>query len=368
MMNRYSFHDLVGITVEHERFPLGSYYDHYFRLLRHDAALPSAQYLVKEYDSFTLPRFYKNVSGLYLGLSDGVCIPQERYAITYRDGMLTEYTDAPNRATNMWLQCLLLDRGVSLLHGAGCSLNGKGFAFPAFGGAGKTMLIGALRKHPAFKFFGDDFVAVDTRGTMYAYPSDFSVYLQHLELFPELYSTVYGDYFYQREWRRWVQEEWYRLPGNPQLRWIARQLWGGVDPSTLGPAFPPLPAWDQDYVKVPVTEVMPVDTIGSTVPLAASFMLTRYDGSEFQVKKLGLEDLVRRVGGIIEVEFRYGRIYLNLLAAFGVVDGIHLAQRQNEVLTAGFNQTDLYEVLIPSSFSPENYTEHMIDLLHEMVG
>lgn len=368
MLNRYSFHDLVGITVEQERLPLVSYYDHYFRLLRQDAALPSVQYQIKEYDRFTLPPSYKNVSGLYFGTADGVCIPQERYAITCREGTLTEYTDTPNRATNMWLQWLLLERGVSLLHGAGCSLNGKGFAFPAFGGAGKTMLISALRHETGFSFFGDDFVAVDARGAMYAYPSDFSVYEQHLELFPELGATDYGNYFYQRQRRRWVQEEWYCLPGNPFLRQIALRLRGGVDPATLGPAFPPLPEWDQDYVKVPVTEVIPVDRLGSTVPLAATIMLTRYDGSEFRVEKLDLEKLVRRVGGILEVEFRYGRIYLHLLAAFGVVDGLKLTHLQNEICTAAFSRAEQYEVLVPFSFSPEDYLEHMIRLLNGMAG
>ncbi|HBG06011.1 MAG: hypothetical protein A2075_15610 [Geobacteraceae bacterium GWC2_58_44] len=366
MTNSYSFHGMVGITVDQGRLQLGSYYDHYMRLLRQEGPLPRVQYQVKEYDAFVLPPSFRNVSGLYLGTADGVCLPQERYAVTCRDGVLTEYTDAPNRATNMWLQWLLLEREVTLVHGAGCSLNGKGFAFPAFGGAGKTMLIGALRRDADFRFFGDDFVALDSAGTMYAYPSDFSIYEQHLELFPELGGTVYGDYFYQRERRRWVQEEWYRLPGNPLLRQIALRLTRGTDPGTLGPAFPPLPGWDQDYVKVPVTEVLPLQSIGTSVPLKASLMLSRYDGTAFRIEKLAPQELVRRVGGILEVEFRYGRIYRDLFSAFGLVDGARLARLQHEVCAAAFSRAELYEVLVPSSFTPEAYTEQMIGVLQEM--
>ena len=197
----YAFHDLVGIHVERGEKQLPDYYSHYFRRFEAAAQTGQPDYAVLEFCRFQLPAEHLNVSNIFLGFPTGVCLPAEAYALTFDHGRITEYTDIPNRATNFWLQACLLRRDVSLVHSAGLALNGQGLIFPAFGGAGKTMLIAALRQQPGFRFFGDDFVAVDSKGGMYAYPSDFSIYPQHLELFPELMASIFHEYFLERERR-----------------------------------------------------------------------------------------------------------------------------------------------------------------------
>jgi hypothetical protein len=246
------------------------------------------------------------------------------------------------------------------------TLNGKGFVFPAFGGAGKTMLIAALRKQSSFRFFGDDFVAVDNAGTMYAYPSDFSIYPQHLELFPELKGTIYSEYFVERERRPRLWDAWYLLPGNPFLRAIAMRLRKTVDPRQLGPLLPSLPDWKLDYIKVPVKEILAAEQIGTTVPLTHCMLLSRYSGDSLRVTEIDSTQLVRKLSGVMNVEFRYGLIYLHLLASFGVVDLQHFEESQRRVLASCFSKVRLHEVLIPMTMPPTDYVEAMQEIVLEL--
>ena len=366
MKASYSFHGLVDIEIDQQQLDLISFYDHYFRLLRSATPGKGNVYAVREYASCNLPSGCREVGSAYRGFSSGICSLPERYALDWKNGGLTEYTDSPNRATNLWLQQMLLGKGLSLVHSAGLSLGGKGFVFPAFGGAGKTMLIAALRHDPDFRFFGDDFVAVDGTGRIYSYPSDLSIYEQHLELFPELSGSVYGRYFAERERRRVAWQEWYRLPGNPLLRRLAMPLRGAIDPRTLPPPFPLLPAWDLDYVKVPVTEVIPRERIGTTAPLSGCLLLSRYAGSDFRVERIAADELVRRIMGILAVEFRYSLVYLHLLEAFGIVDAHSLERRQQEILAACCERTELYEIMIPAEISLQDYGDRMATLVREL--
>lgn len=364
----YSFHRLARINIESSEKSLSPYYDHYFRFFEVSGQQEPPDYLVREFSQFQLPVEYRNVSDIFLGFEKGVCLPSEDYALVCNNGQITEYTDTPNRATNLWLQTCLLRQGVSLVHSAGLMLNGQGFIFPAFGGAGKTMLIAALRKHPGFRFFGDDFVAVDKSGTMYAYPSDFSIYPQHLELFPEIEGTIYSEYFVERERRPRLWDQWYLLPGNPFLRSIAMRLRKTADPRQLGPLLPSLPEWNLDYIKVPATEVLTDDQIGTTVPLKHCMLLSRYSGDELQIIDINSEQLVKKLSGIMNVEFRYSLIYQHLLASFGVIDLKQFEESQRSVLETCFSNMQLREVLIPMTMSPTDYVEHMEEIVLELAG
>jgi hypothetical protein len=367
MTNAYSFHDMIRIKIDDNESDLALYYDHYFRHLASNEVTGDIHYQVLDYRRFSLPTNHIIIGGLACGFDYGICCPEERYAVTWDGKCLTEYTDTANRATNLWLQLLLGTKGMSLVHGAGLALQGKGIIFPGFGGAGKTMLIAALRNDPDFLFFGDDFVAVDAKGKMFAYPSDLSIYNQHLELFPQLCGTVYGNYFSDRNQRSALWKEWYKLPGQPFLRWMAMKLRKTTDPRNLGPLFSPLPAWNLDYVKVPAVEVLPVNQIGTNISLNTCLLLSRYSGSDLRIEKLSLPRLLQRIIGILDVEFRYGQGYLNLLAAFGVLDKQKFEQLGYDTLNECFTGIDLYEVLIPSNMLPSDYTEKMENLVREMI-
>lgn len=367
-MRTYNVHDLVRVAVEEGDKLLGPYYDHYFRLFDAPADSSLPDYRVLEFSHFRLPSVHRNVGNTYLGFDQGLCIPSEAYALVREDGCITEYTDTPNRATNLWLQSCLQMHGLSLVHSAGLTLNGRGFLFPAFGGAGKTMLIAALRKQSTFTFFGDDYVVIDEEGRMHAYPSDFSIYPQHLELFPELAGTLYSDYFEKREYHLKMWDAWYRLPGNPALRSVARWLRNTPDPRQLDPLIPSLPGWKMDYVKVPATELLERERIGTSAPLTHCLLLSRYTGDVLQVEEISRDTLINKLSGIMSVEFRYGLIYLHLLASFGVIDPVLFEERQRAVWASCFANVSLHEVLIPMAMSPSDYVERMQIIVMEMAG
>ena len=368
-MISHVFHDRVSINVEKGEKQLPVYYSHYFRHFE-TANVCSGQpdYEVREFSNFQLPTEHYNISNMYLGFATGICLPAESYALEFDNERIIEYTDVPNRATNLWLQTSLLRKGISLVHSAGLTLNGHGFIFPAFGGAGKTMLIASLRQHSGFKFFGDDFVAVDMQGVMYAYPSDLSVYSQHLELFSELQGSIYHEYFIERERRPKLWNAWYRLPGNPLLRSIAMRLRRTIDPRCLGPVFPALPDWDLDYVKVPARKVLAEEQLGISTPLNHCILLSRYSGDKLRVVEIGPDRLVGKLNGILNVEFRYGQIYKHLLASFGVLDLQWSEDVQRQILKSCFENVSLREVLIPIAMSPSDYIDHMQRIVLELAA
>ena len=170
------------------------------------------------------------------------------------------------------------------------------------------MLVSAMRKKDDFRLFGDDYVAVDTHSNMYAYLTDLSIYDEHIHLFPKLKGSPYHQYLSDRK----KKEEFINsIPGNRYIRealrlgkaLIGRQKRGGLD-----------------YIKVPVTEVLPEEKLGTRTKLVASVLLSRYSGNEIKAEKVSLERLVREIVGILNVEFRYGLIYLQMLSGFGGFD------------------------------------------------
>jgi len=81
---------------------------------------------------------------------------------------------------NLLVQIVLLQKGFSLVHGAGVSYRGKNILLPAFGGVGKTILVSSVISAGG-KVFGDDMLLVGN-GRMMPYLMDLSIYDYHLPI------------------------------------------------------------------------------------------------------------------------------------------------------------------------------------------
>jgi hypothetical protein len=351
MDSYYSVHDKVTIRITQSTIDLKKNYDHYLRHFQTKKPVESPDYWIREYSDFKIPDEHLNVSNQYLGFNSGFCLPHEKYAITISGNGIVEYSDIPNRATNLWLQYLFVQKGMCLVHSAALGLYGKQFIFPAFGGAGKTTLISQLRNLDTFRFFSDDYSIIDKRGNLYTYPSDFSIYDYHLNTFQELQTPQLENFFLHRKKIRKLLDASDMIPGPGAFRKISRfgitrLIGGGID-----------------YVKIPVSTLIPPEKIGTTDPLSAGIFLSRYNGKEIKIVRISPEKFIEQIIGVLKVEFKDSLIYLHLLAAFGALDLPCFEERQKSILLASFSGIALYQVFIPYSVSIHEYSDAITRLL-----
>ena len=343
----YQLYDFAKVKISQSNLDLITGYAHYLRHFQTEIELDHPDYEVKEFSEFVLPADH-NYVGESFGFKDGACFPKEKYAVTITPDKITEYTTYPNRATNLWLQLLLLRQGKSLIHGAGVELNGQGVVFPAYGGTGKTTLISELRRLPNCRVFGDDYVIVDKNSRMFAYPSDFSVYPYHLAIFPELRSSEFSRYLSGRQIFSW----YYFM--KKAINFIWRRLGQSGTPLFSG--------WTAEYVKVPAATLLGENKIGGEVKLTTVVFLSRYSGREIKVAEISLDQLIQLTDGILWLESQYAMPYLETLAASGAVDLAGIVSSQREVLRSCFAPLKLLQISIPRKMEPTALGQYVAQL------
>ena len=171
MEKKYNIHDLLGVDVSSNFSDIIDGYNHYIRHFLTEKEV-GIDYEIFDFEKLSKESILGKV-GDFLKIKNGVCFPEQKYAIAFSGGKIQEYTEYANHATNLLIQTLLLKKNCSFVHSAGVELDGRCIIFPAIGGVGKTILMSALRDRGDFKFFGDDYSIVSSQGEMYSYPSDF---------------------------------------------------------------------------------------------------------------------------------------------------------------------------------------------------
>lgn len=344
----YNLHDFIRVSIQGGKLKLSDGYNHYLRYFLTNKELLNIDYEVKEFSEFTYPTEYNTV-GDGIGFNNGICLMKEKYAVVFSDNKITEYTTYPNRATNLWLQLLLLRQRKSFIHGAGVEINGQGIVFPAYGGTGKTILISELRKLPNCKIFGDDYVIVEGNSRMFSYPSDFSIYPYHVTIFPELQGSIYSSYLYRRR-----IFSWYYL-----CKKVINFIWKRLSSSGI----PLLPGWTADYVKVPAVNLIGEDKIVGETKLTTAVFLQRYNGTEIKIEEISLDKITNLVDGILWLEMQHAMPYLETLAACGLVDLSDIVISQKKVLRDCFTPLKLFKVNIPQKMDRVDYVQHMVRLI-----
>lgn len=351
MSNLYNIHNFIKVKISPGKLNLTDGYNHYLRYFQVVEEYPTADYEIKEFSQFNLPQNYFSGSDI-LRFENGFCLPKEKYAVVFGGEKITEYTTYANRATNLWLQALLLRQDLSFIHGAGIEINNKGIIFPAFGGAGKTLLVSELRKCGDFKFFGDDYVIADKNGNMHSYPSDFSIYDYHLPFFPELKNTPFSHYLRRRE----VFALYYEM--KRAINFLAKRFASFDQPFFRG--------WHANYVKVPAVELIASSKMGVKTKLFASVFLERYNGGKIESIETSLEEMVKMVTGILNMEFSQGLSYLYALSTAGYFDMADFQIKQKETLQKVFSGVKNYRVRIPQDMKAGEYLGYMNKFINNL--
>lgn len=353
MERRYNIHGFLRVRVVSDFVDIIDGYDHYLREFSTEGVGENFDYEVFDFNKLPI----KDVlfeSGDFVRIENGVCFPKQKYAVVFKDEKIQEYTEYANRATNLWIQILLLKRGFSFIHSAGIELNGRGLIIPAFGGAGKTILMSALRFVEGFKFFGDDFVIINKEGRMYPYPSDFSIYPYHLPLFPELKKMASGSYLRRRR----IFKIFYDI--KRAINFFGKKIMGLGHPLFRG--------WLATYVKVPTNQLISKDKIGFPQKIFSGIFLERYsNGDEVIISSIDIKELTNRICGILNLEFSEGLYYCSVLSAFNLFDLANFQTQQKEVIAGAFSSAQLHKVLIPKSMTPEKYCKEMESQLTNVI-
>lgn len=364
----YNFHDLVEIEVHQDDVDLNTNFSCYFRsFLANSPTKTKSKYKLYPYSHFIEPKHYYNVSNLYYGFDRGVYFPQERYALLKYDNVIEEYCDIPNRGTNMLLQLLLIEQDISLLHCGAFQFQNKGILLPAFGGAGKTSIIARLRKHDSFKLLGDDFVAISEKGEIHSYHADLSVYDYHLDLFPELKNTKYGQYLddYNKIMSASVEakknkKHIYELTPKSLKKIIPfkNQIKKLISTIVTPPPQPiqlktELTNWNHDYIKVPVNKVFSNNQLTTHAPIDFIMYLSRYSGETFNIVEISPGELANECVGVLATEFRYCLIYLEMLSAFGLYDFQEFFSKIHVTFMKAFTNKKMKRLLIPFNATPD---------------
>lgn len=126
-----------------------------------------------------------------LGVSDtpyGIDFESEGWALQLSEREITLYLSDTTPPVNPYIQLLLSQQGVSLIHSAALEREGRVYLFPGFGGVGKTALAAKMVRHGGFRFMGDDVVPVKADGTCLAFPRRLMLFPYHREVFPDYFS------------------------------------------------------------------------------------------------------------------------------------------------------------------------------------
>lgn len=352
MADWYQLHDFLSLAVESRDRSIREGYKHYLRFFRVDHS-PGAgvQYVIRDFSEFRLPSEYRH-DGPYVSFASGFLIPKEHYAVVFRSGVVEEYTTYANRATNLWIQTMLVSQGVSLVHGAGGSIRDTGLLLAGFGGVGKTLLISELIKRTDFRFFGDDYVMLSRDGEMYAYPTDFSIYSYHRAILPELQRTQFARYLTRRK----VFAPWYEF--QRAVNFVSRRMREDGQVVFSG--------WNAPYVKVPAEFLIAREKIGSHTRLATGVFLSRSSGKEVCREEISADDFAAALMGNLLIELQHALPYVHILHAFGLFDVADFLTRQRAILAQGISGIQTYRILIPLDPGRQN-TAAIIKQLDQIV-
>lgn len=170
----YNLHGIVTIHISTIYRNILDFYNLSFRHFKSEEKTGPQKYFIRDYACFQLPPCFFYMDKECIGFDTGFCLPHEHYAVEVNDEGITEYTDAECKSPHLWVQYLLLRQNMCMIHGAALELNGRGIIFPSVSGGGKTTLVAHLRNLNGFRFFTDEFVIIDSDGTMFSYPQYFT--------------------------------------------------------------------------------------------------------------------------------------------------------------------------------------------------
>lgn len=282
---------------------------------------------------------------------NGFCLPRTRFTIIINDTGISIYTDSEYHATHLWQQILFLRQNRCLIHSGGVGLSGRGIIFSSFACGGKILLFTRFRNLEGFCFFSDEIIILDPGGTMYSCPFDLAFYPVHLNQFPELSKPEILRYFFNRKRIARELDTIERIPVPSVLKKI-KKFGLFVLNQELDQ---PLP--------IPLTEVIPMERIGTRMKAEVAIILTRYNAHEIHFKELGQDIFIDKIIRIMVLEYRLNLIYLELLSDYGIISPASYEQQLRRILAESLSGVKTFEVFVPFLMDPVQFSDFLLRFL-----
>jgi hypothetical protein len=349
----YNIHNKVLVRISTCNQDLIDECNYFFRYFNSEKKTAPLEYIIRDYAVFQIPPRNFRVNKYIIGFDHGFCRPKERYAVEITDNRITEYTVGITNSTLLWLQVLLTRQNLSLLHGAGVEINGKGIVLTGLSGSGKTSLITQLRTRAGFRFFTDEHLLLDKEGVMYSNPVDLTILEEHFALMPDLKISSFLSYFKKRNRIIRVLQ---RVDKFPLPRMLQRQKTYVLSELTRFWA-------GRDYVKLPATDLIPPEKIGTRTRIGVAFLLSRSHVQDITVKPVDLAIFIDKNIGMLNLQFKDYYFYMHILSSLGIFNCAEFERKQKEILSDCFLKVRLFEVTIPETVSPADLAGSILSVI-----
>jgi len=326
----------------------------------------SADYkiIIKPYDEF---EFESGATIVNLWQASGVtgCSfnnPKEKLALKKGEDSLAIYADSRNFAINMFIQIILIDRGVSLLPAAAIvDENSQATLLAGAGGAGKTTITLSAVKNNKYSLLGDDTICVDNSGYGLSYPRAFNIKHYYRSTFPEYFSVSassgerksgsFTKIFIKQVIRNmpflgFADSLLYKL-GRPGL-W--NKLKQDVTPGNVNRRLP----------KVPVESIYGENKITPKANIVRVVYLERYNGNSFTITPMHPDVLADRLCALLYNEWALNARKLYLMSVLELVNLNEFFSRSREIIYASIKNSQCERLLIPSSCTPEALSRYYL--------
>lgn len=234
----------------------------------------------------------------------------------------------------------LVASNCSFVHGSALSSEGAGLVIVGLASVGKTSLALQLVKK-GYLYYGDDLPIVSKNGELLSNPKPIKLRPQHIELFPELASTI------ARGMNGMERLLLTRQVRNHKLEFMKR-----------------LP-------RRSLEDIFEAAKIGRRAPLRTVIFLRRIAGKEVSVDELDRESLVRAVGADLFFQFpcapwRHTMYYFCPSVALGndfMAEEDQHHRKITEILNGAFSRARIVRINAPMEYSYSDLERHVLKAL-----
>lgn len=370
----YLIHDLLEIhasprvsqdIVRMLDFQLGS-----LRTIRSEH---SADYkiIIKPYDEF---EFESGATVVNLWRASGVTgcsfnYPEERLALKKGEDSLAIYADSRRFPINMFIQFILMDRGVSLLPAAAIvDEANQATLLAGAGGAGKTVITLSAVKNNKYRLLGDDTICVDNSGYGLSYPREFNLKHYHRSTFPEYFSVSApsGERKSSSFKKIFIKQVIRNMPflgfADALLYKLGRPgLWNKLKQDVM------LDTRNANNRKaygaihaVPVESIYGENKIAPKANFVRVVYLERYNGDSFAITPMHPDVLADRLCALLHNEWALSARRLYLISVLELVNLNEFFSRSREIIYASIKNSQCERLLIPSSCTPEALSRYYL--------
>jgi hypothetical protein len=290
--------------------------------------------------------------------NDTLIFKKENLAVLRTKNGFDIYANNSSFLINFYIQMLTIENDLCLVHAAAIKdSNDNVILLPAFGGAGKTAIVGEMVKNHDYKLLGDDLVFISSDKNCLSLPRSFVLKEYHRNTYKEMFNSLNISAKRHKilgAFKGFVKDN---APFKGLLKAIAEKR--GVRDSIADTISP------KDYLAVvPVLDMFGIDNVVDVGKIDKIIYLQRYSGSKYALLDLPKDEVQKRMFAIINLEWvEYFRQML-VMGGFGMINFNNYFSKVHDIISSSVDIDNSPKImLIPEKSSIEqliNYFKECI--------